>query len=172
MQRLGCVAKISPPDPGQHRREEPEHPPRHHLELVIDPRAVPLGRKEEAVTARERLELRNDPHASVALELLELLDHVAEPSQLPPKPRTFTDLSRVESSRRLDRRIPRRVVTGGDHRREDFVDRPVDDLCTRDQSHLARRRCIEGDPTLTIAAAGAPATRTAAVTGGETAGAT
>src|SRR5436189_156466 len=51
LQRLGCVAKISPPDPGQHRREDPEHPPRHHLELVIDPRAVPLGRQEEAVTA-------------------------------------------------------------------------------------------------------------------------
>jgi hypothetical protein len=53
---------------------------------MVDPRALPVSGKEEAVAAGQRLQLRHDPYALVALELLKLLDNLAEPFQLPLEP--------------------------------------------------------------------------------------
>ena len=83
LQRLGCRAKVSLPGSGHHRRQEAEDASWDHLELVIDAGALAFGGEEEAMTTRQRLKLRNDPHPLVALKLLELLDHLAEASQLP-----------------------------------------------------------------------------------------
>src|SRR5262249_55200637 len=90
--------------------------------------------------AGERLDLRDDSDALVSIELLELLNHLAEPLQLPLEPRAITDLALVLSSPGRNRRIPHCRVAGIDDSVEDLIDGFVDNLCSSDQSHCPRPR--------------------------------
>src|SRR5712691_11069048 len=66
LQRLGGRAEVSRARSRHHQPQEPEHPSRNHLELMIDACALALSGEEKAMTARERLELRPEDKTALA----------------------------------------------------------------------------------------------------------
>jgi hypothetical protein len=83
----GCgVAKVSASVHYQHWSEQPEDTPRDYLELVIDASGIAVGSEAHAVAPFDRLEVRQDPQLDMRLELLKLLDDLAEATQAPLEP--------------------------------------------------------------------------------------
>jgi len=138
LERVGSVTKIPAPDHAHQWREQSESALWAHLQLMIDASPVALRREAKTVPTLESVHMRNDPHLSVSIELLNHLDDFAKTSEIPFEPRAIADLPVVEPVGRPDCWVPACKVPAVDNRAEDDFDRRLDDLSSGDD----RRGCL------------------------------
>src|SRR5215469_5013056 len=104
---------------------------------MVDARHLALGSETESVPACQGLDLGDDAHTLGPRELLQLLDDLAEPSEIPLEACSVTDCAGVESTGGADCGIPCGEVGAVHDGVEHFVDRGLDELRVSDERHFS-----------------------------------